>query len=87
MQITVRKPTDSEVIEMKKMPTWGCGISVFDWHYDSEERCLILEGEVTVNYGNGESASFSAGDFVIFPKGLSCVWKVSKAVQKHYVFI
>jgi len=27
---------------------------------------------------SGESVSFGAGDYVVFPKGLSCVWKVTK---------
>jgi uncharacterized cupin superfamily protein len=85
MSITVKKPTEAEISDMKSKPTWGCGVSEFDWHYDSEETALITEGEVTVSY-DGESVSFGAGDLVIFPKGLSCVWKVSKPVKKHYVF-
>ena len=85
MQITVRKPTEQELAEFRTKPTWGCGISEFDWHYDSKETCILTEGEVTVEYEGG-SASFGAGDLVIFPKGLSCVWKVTKPVQKHYEF-
>ena len=87
MEVTVRKATAEDIADMKSRSTWGCGISTFDWFYDSEERCLILEGEVTVEYGNGKSVNFGAGDFVIFPKGLACIWKVSKAVKKHYVFL
>jgi len=45
----------------------------------------LIEGEVTVEYEGG-SASFEAGDYVIFPKGMSCVWKVAKPVKKHYIF-
>jgi len=86
MQITVRKPTEAEKEDMLKQPTWSCEISEFDWHYDAEEICLLTEGEVTVDYDGG-SVSFGAGDMVVFPKGLSCVWKVTKAVKKHYVFI
>ena len=85
MKVTVKKPTEAEKDEMLSKPIWECGISEFDWHYDSEETCLIIEGEVTVSY-NGENVSFGAGDYVIFPKGLSCIWKVSKPVRKHYVF-
>ncbi len=85
MIVTVRKPTEAEKSAMKKWPTWGCGVSEFDWHYDSEEHCLILEGEVTVEYASG-SASFGPGDYVVFPKGLDCVWKVTKPVRKHYDF-
>jgi len=85
MNIIVKKPTESEKNDMRKNPVWGCGVSEFDWYYDSEETCLIIEGEVTVEYDGG-SASFGVGDYVIFPKGLSCVWKVTKPVKKHYMF-
>ena len=83
--ITVRKPTQDELAMMQQQPTWGCGVSEFDWYYDQEECALLIEGEVTVDYDGG-SASFGAGDYVVFPKGLSCVWKVTKPVQKHYIF-
>ena len=85
MNVLVKKPTETEKNDMKSNPTWECGVSEFDWHYDSEEAALIIEGEVTVSYDGG-SVSFGAGDYVVFPKGLSCVWKVSKPVKKHYVF-
>jgi len=85
MNITVRKPTEAEIADMGSKPIWECEVSEFDWSYDSEETCLIIEGEVTVSYDGG-SVSFSAGDYVVFPKGLSCVWKVTKPVRKHYIF-
>jgi len=85
MQIKVRKPTEEEKKEFFKKPTWGCEVSEFDWYYDDREQCILTEGEVTVEY-NGTSVSFGAGDFVEFPKGLSCVWKVTKPVRKHYQF-
>jgi uncharacterized cupin superfamily protein len=70
---------------MKSNPIWTCKVSEFDWYYDSEETCLIIEGEVTVLY-DSKSVSFTAGDYVIFPQGLSCVWQVKKPVKKHYIF-
>ena len=85
MNIIVRKPTEAEKSDMRKKPVWECGVSEFDWYYGSEETCLIIEGEVTVTYDGG-SVSFGVGDYVVFPKGLSCVWKVTKPVKKHYVF-
>ena len=85
MEIIVKKPTESEIAEMSKNPTWECGVSEFDWHYDSKETCILLNGEVTVEY-DGKSVSFRPGDYVMFPEGLSCVWKVTKPVKKHYVF-
>jgi uncharacterized cupin superfamily protein len=85
MDITVKKPTDREIAAMKSKPIWTCEISQFDWSYDQEETCLIIEGNVTVTYG-GKNVSFAAGDLVVFPKGLSCVWDVKKPVRKHYIF-
>ena len=85
MDIIVRKPSEAEITSMKSNPTWGCEVSEFDWHYDSEEKALVIEGEVVVSY-NGKSVSFGPGDYVVFPEGLSCVWKVSKPFKKHYAF-
>jgi uncharacterized cupin superfamily protein len=85
MEILVRKPTENEAAEMKSCPIWSCEVSEFDWHYDSEEVCLILEGEVTVQH-DSKRVSIAAGDYVVFPAGLSCVWQVHKPVKKHYIF-
>jgi len=85
MEILVRKPTEEEVIELQSKPIWTCEISEFEWYYDREEICLIIEGEVTVKY-DSKSVSFNAGDYVVFPKGLSCVWLVRKPVRKYYFF-
>ena len=85
MEIIVKKPTEEEIAYMDKQPTWSCEPSTFDWFYAQEEHCLLIEGDVTVKYGD-KSVSFGPGDYVIFPKGLSCVWEVKKAVKKYYVF-
>ena len=66
-------------------PIWSCEVSEFDWEYDQQESCLLLEGEVEVS-SDIETVSFGAGDFVVFPKGLKCRWKVIKPVRKHYTF-
>ena len=85
MQIIVKKPNVQEIAEMQKKPVWGCEVSEFDWYYDSEETCLLIEGEVEVRYSEGK-VNITAGDMVIFPKGLSCVWNVTKPVSKYYEF-
>jgi len=85
MDAIVRKPTDAEKAEMITKPIWGCEESEFDWFYDSEETCLLIEGEVTVTYDGG-SVLVEAGDLAVFPKGMACVWKVTKPVRKHYTF-
>ena len=85
MNILVKRPTEAEKAELLTKPVWACGVSEFDWYYDSEETCLLVAGEVVVSHAGG-SVSISAGDYVTFPEGLSCVWKVTKPVKKHYIF-
>lgn len=88
MAIEVKKLSDEEITSMgiTSWPIWTKEVSTFDWHYDSVEECLLLEGEVTVTTEDGEKVTFGAGDFVTFPEGLHCTWDVTKPVKKHYTF-
>lgn len=85
MNISVTKPTPEQIADMNTCPVWSCEPSSFDWSYSSQETCLILEGEATVTFDGG-SATFATGDYVVFPKGLTCVWNVNKKIKKHYRF-
>ena len=46
---------------------------------------FVIEGSVIV-VGEVNTVEITAGDYVIFPKGLKCVWEVSQAIKKHYTF-
>ena len=87
MKIEIVKLTEKGLTEkgVFSWPIWACEISEFDWEYGEQESWLLLEGEVEVKTGF-ETVNFSAGDFVVFPKGLKCRWKVIKPVRKHYSF-
>ena len=67
-------------------PIWEKEVSEFPWHYDEQEQCYILEGDVEVTPKGGTPVRFGAGNFVTFPAGMSCTWKISRAVRKHYRF-
>ena len=86
MDIDVKQPTDEELEKQGvfEWPTWEKEVSRFDWHYDTEETCYLLEGEVTVSTPDGEKVRFGAGDMVRFPAGLSCTWEISVPVRKHF---
>ena len=87
MKIEIIKLSGSKISEKNilQWPIWTCEVSEFDWEYSDEEACLLLEGEVEVS-SEFETVRFSAGDYVVFPKGLKCRWKVAKPVRKHYSF-
>lgn len=86
--ITVKKMDHKELekIGVFSWPIWEKEVSKFDWKYDSVERCYFLEGKVVVTAKGGKAVSFGKGDFVIFPKGLACVWDIKSPVKKHYNF-
>ena len=85
--IVIKQLSNDEINDMGILnwPIWTCEISEFPWEYDVEESCLLLDGEVFVTIGS-DKVQIKAGDFVIFPKGLACVWKVTKPIRKHYQF-
>lgn len=87
MKVKIEK-LDEKTIQERNItgwPVWEKEISVFDWHYDTREQCLFLEGDVTVKTGEGDY-KIGKGDFVTFEKGLKCTWEVKQPVKKHYNF-
>jgi len=67
-------------------PTWTKEVSEFPWSYNEPETCLILQGKADVTTKEGETVSFGAGDFVVFPAGLECTWKIIEPIEKKYKF-
>ncbi len=88
MRIEVKKLDEKQIKDMgiEAWPIWEKEVSKFEWHYDETEECLLLKGKVTVETEDGQKVSFGKGDFVTFPKGLSCTWEIKEPVKKHYNF-
>jgi hypothetical protein len=88
MKIEVKKPTQEELkqLNVDSWSPWSCEVSEFDWEYDSNERCYILEGKVIVRTEDGEEVEINKGDLVLFPRGLKCRWKVLEPIRKVYRF-
>ncbi len=88
MEIKIEKP-DKKLLEERKVETWPIwekGVSIFDWYYNNTEECYILEGKVIVETKDGKKIEIKKGDFVTFPKGLSCKWDIKEPIRKHYNF-
>lgn len=88
MEILVCKLSEQEIADnrIRSWPVWTKEVSEFDWYYEATEDCLFLEGEVEVSTFDGRITCIVAGDYVTFPQGLSCRWKVIVPVRKHYRF-
>ncbi|MBF0119669.1 MAG: cupin domain-containing protein [Desulfobacterales bacterium] len=88
MEIEIKKLEKKE-LEKRDIPSWPIWekeVSRFDWHYDDSEECYLLEGRVIVETKEGKKVEFGKGDFVTFPKDLSCTWDIKEPVKKHYNF-
>ncbi len=70
---------------IREWPVWEKEVSRFDWEYEGDEECLVLEGLVEVETASG-TFTIREGDFVTFRKGLKCTWDVRKPIRKHYNF-
>lgn len=84
----IHSPSEEELkkLGVRQWGIWTKEESEFPWSYDEKETCYFLEGDVVVTPENGEPVEMGAGDLVVFPDGMSCTWKVKKAVKKHYNF-
>ena len=83
MKIKIIK--NKNLSDFQTWPIWSCEPSKFDWEYEQEEHCFIIDGKVTV-IGPKNIVNIEPGDYVIFPKGLQCIWEVHKSIKKHYTF-
>lgn len=85
-KIIVEKPDKTKLDELgvESWPIWEKEASSFPWSYSDKETCYILEGKATVEPDGGEAVEFGAGDLVVFPEGMSCTWKITSPIRKHY---
>ena len=88
MDIKILKLTQDSIKEMgiSQWPIWEKEVSSFSWLYEDTEECFFTEGKVTVEIDDGRQFNIGKGDFVVFPKGLSCKWNIIEPVRKHYRF-
>ena len=89
MQIEVTKNPSEELLAKlgcRSWPTWGKEPSVFPWHYDDQETCLVVAGKVVVTPDGGDPVVIEQGDLFVFPRGMSCTWNVQESIRKHYQF-
>ncbi|CAL0309808.1 unnamed protein product [Lupinus luteus] len=90
LRITIeRNPSQSRLDELniKCWPKWGCSPGKYQLKFDAEETCYLLKGKVKAYpKGSSDFVEFGAKDLVTIPKGMSCTWDVSVAVDKYYKF-
>lgn len=70
---------------LNNWPIWEKEVSQFDWFYESNEECFILNGEAIIKTDEG-TYTIEEGNFVTFKKGLKCTWNIVRPIRKHYNF-
>jgi hypothetical protein len=86
MRPKIRKPTADEIELARNWPIWEKEASAFPWEYTESETCYIIEGEAEVVNEEEQVFHFAKGDWVVFPKGMRCTWKIRKDLKKRYDF-
>jgi uncharacterized protein len=87
-RVTIQKLSQTDLSDngVFRWPVWEKEVSRFDWYYDEEEHCYILEGHVVVETAEG-NFEIRPGDYVVFAKGLKCIWDIKSDIRKHYLFV
>ncbi len=87
-RISIHQPSPQELQELgvQDWEVWEKEPSDFEYHYDKQEECYFINGDVQIVTSTGETVQIHAGDFVVFPRGLDCTWHITHAVRKHYRF-
>jgi len=61
---------------------WECSVGSFNTHFDVEETCVIISGEVFVTPEGGAERRLGPGDFAFFPACSCSKWRVTETVRK-----
>lgn len=87
MEIRKEKLSEEEIASrgIRDWSTWEKEPSEFDWDYTEEEHCYVTEGTAVITH-EGRETTISEGDYVVFPAGMKCRWRVTGGFKKHYRF-
>lgn len=87
-QILIEKdpsPMKLDVMGVEDWDIWEKTVSEFDWEYPQTETCYLLQGEAKITPADGGApVTIEAGDLVTFLAGLSCHWRITAPIRKHY---
>jgi uncharacterized cupin superfamily protein len=87
-QISIQK-LDLEALVKRDVFSWDVWekeVSTFEYYYDEQESCYFTEGSATIADETGTVYFVTKGDFVVFPKGMRCVWNITEPVKKYFQF-
>ena len=73
-------PAKQDVLFVDDWPTWEKDVSEFDWEYERNETCYIIEGKAIITPENEEPVTIETCDMVWFPQGMKFVWKVIEPI-------
>ncbi len=79
-------PAKLEVLGVYEWPTWEKEVSEFDWEYNRKETCYIISGKAVITCEDGDVFEIEQGDYITFPQGLKCRWKITEDIEKYYRF-
>lgn len=64
---------------------WEKDASESEWSYTVEEHCFVERGSARIIH-HGATLDVREGDYVVFPVGMTCTWKVPGPLTVRYAF-
>ncbi|MFW6137826.1 MAG: cupin domain-containing protein [Spirochaetota bacterium] len=84
-RIKVNRPGRKELehLGVESWDIWEKHPQEFDWAYTHQEHCYIIQGKARI-ITDEEITEIKKGDYVVFPVGLKCRWKIARKIKKYY---
>lgn len=64
--------------------TWEATPGSYHATYSAYEFVHLMEGQITITEDGGSPVTMKAGDAFVVDAGFKGVWKIEKAVRKHF---
>jgi uncharacterized cupin superfamily protein len=61
---------------------WEGTAGSFNWHYEKDEMIFVLSGEAWITDAEGRERHVGSGDYVFFPAGATCRFRVETYLRK-----
>jgi hypothetical protein len=71
--------------DMRGWDVWEKDASESECSYTMEEHCFVERGSARIIH-RGATLDVREGDYVVFPVGMTCTWKVAGPLGVRYAF-
>lgn len=64
---------------------WRCEPLTFEYEFPGDEIFQVLQGNLLIEFSDGENVKLQEGDIVSFNKGRKSTWTIQNSFKKFFV--